>query len=78
MLALKAAALAQLGRADEAAKARDLLLSNYPELTIERHLRHFHWKSKEDLTHYRDGLLKAGVPFNKAFAESRPRGTTDS
>jgi adenylate cyclase len=78
VLALKAAALAQLGRTDEAAKARDLLLSNYPELTIERHLRHFHWKSKEDLTHYRDGLLKAGVPFNKAFAESSPRGTTDS
>ena len=32
----------------------------------------------DDVTRYRDGLLKAGVPFNKAFAESVPRGTTNS
>jgi adenylate cyclase len=41
-------------------------------------LRNFHWKNPADVTHYRDGLLKAGVPFNKAFAESTPRGTRDS
>jgi adenylate cyclase len=78
VLAIRAASLAQLGRGEEAAKAREVLLTNYPELTVERHLRNFHWKNPADLTHYRDGLLKAGIPFNKAFAESTPRGTTDS
>jgi adenylate cyclase len=28
-------------------------------------LRNFHWKLPEDLAHYREGLLKAGVPFGK-------------
>jgi TolB-like protein/class 3 adenylate cyclase/Flp pilus assembly protein TadD len=78
VLAIHAAALAQLGRAEEAGKACETLLSNYPELTVERHLRNFHWKNPDDLIHYRDGLLKAGVPFNRAFAESTPRGTADS
>jgi adenylate cyclase len=78
VLAVRAAALAQLGRSEEASKACDTLLSNYPELTVERHLRNFHWKKPDDITHYRDGLLKAGVPFNKAFAESALKGTTNS
>jgi adenylate cyclase len=67
-----------LGRAEEATKARETLLESYPRLTVERHLANFHWKNPDDVTHYRDGLLKAGLPFNKAFAESVPRDTADS
>ena len=64
-LAIRAAALAQLGRSEEATKAAEVLLSNHPGLTVERHLRHFPWKNPADLAHYRDGLLKAGVPSTK-------------
>lgn len=65
VLAIRAAALAQLERSEEAAQARDVLLGNYPEFTVERHLRHIYWKSAEDLAHYRTGLVKAGVPYGK-------------
>jgi TolB-like protein/class 3 adenylate cyclase/Flp pilus assembly protein TadD len=65
VLAVKAAALARLGRPEEAAQARDVLLSNYPEFTIERNLRNFFWKKPDDLAHYREGLVKAGVPYGK-------------
>ena len=65
VLAVRAAALAQLGRAEEAAKAAQVLLGNFPGLSVERHLRNFRWKSPDDIAHYRDGLLKAGVPFAK-------------
>jgi adenylate cyclase len=63
VLAMRAAALARLGRAEEAAKARDILLAHYPDFTVERHLRNFRWKRPDDVAHYRDGLLKAGVPY---------------
>jgi adenylate cyclase len=63
VLAIRAAALAQLGRSEEAAEAAKVLLSNYPDLTVEQHLRNFHWKNPADVALYRDGLLKAGVPF---------------
>jgi adenylate cyclase len=65
VLALRAAALAQLGRADEAAKATAALLSSFPGLTVERHLRNFRWKTPADTAQYREGLLKAGVPLMK-------------
>jgi adenylate cyclase len=65
VLALRAAALAQLGRTEEAAKAAEVLLSSFPGLTVERHLRNFRWKTPADVVHYRDGLLKAGVPRSK-------------
>lgn len=65
VLAVRTAALAQSGRSDEAAEATRVLLSNYPGLTVERHLRNFHWKNPADIAHYRDGLLKAGVPFGR-------------
>src|SRR5712664_1314661 len=65
VLAVRAAALAQLGRAEEAAKAAEVLLGNFTGLTVERHLRNFRWKTPADIAHYRDGLLKAGVPFSK-------------
>jgi adenylate cyclase len=65
VLAVRAAALAQLGRTEEAAKAAEVLLTNFPGLTVERHLRNFRWKTPADIAHFRDGLLKAGVPFSK-------------
>ncbi|KJC58173.1 adenylate cyclase [Bradyrhizobium sp. LTSPM299] len=64
-LAVRAAALAQLGRTNEAKQAAEALLANYPGLTVERHLRNFHWKNAADIAHYREGLLKAGIPFGK-------------
>jgi adenylate cyclase len=42
-----------------------VLMGNYPTLNVDRHLRNFHWKRPEDLAHYRDGLLNAGVPLGK-------------
>ncbi len=65
VLAVRAAALAQLARTEEAAKATEVLLSSFPGFVVERHLRNFRWKTPADIAHYRDGLLKAGVPFSK-------------
>jgi adenylate cyclase len=65
MLAVRSAALAQLGRAGEAKKAAEVLLSAYPGFTVERHLRNFRWKNAPDIAHYREGLLKAGVPSTR-------------
>ncbi len=39
VLAIRAAALAQSGRNEEAAKATEILPSNFPGLTVERHLK---------------------------------------
>lgn len=78
VLAVRAAALAKLGRAEEAATATEVLLSNYPSLTVERHLRNFHWKIPADIAHYREGLLKAGVPFGKlTLVESSRKRAAD-
>ena len=60
---MRAAALAQLDRTEEAAKAVEVLLASFPGLNVERHLRNFRWKTAADTAHYRDGLLKAGVPL---------------
>jgi adenylate cyclase len=65
VLAVRTAALAQLGRSEEAAKATEVLLNCFPTLTVERHLRNFRWKTPADIAHYRDGLLKAGVPLSR-------------
>jgi adenylate cyclase len=65
VLAVRAAAMAQLGRSEDAGQATDTLLGLYPGLTVERHLRNFRWKLPEDIAHYRAGLLKAGVPPTK-------------
>jgi adenylate cyclase len=78
-LAIRAAALAQLGRSEEAANAVEVLLNNYPTLTVERHLRNFHWKRPDDIAHYHDGLVKAGVPSAKLMlVESAPKLAADS
>jgi len=73
VLAVRAAALAQSGRAEEAAKAREVLLANFPGLTVERHLRNFRWKAPSDIAHYRDGLLKAGVPSTRLTLVETPK-----
>jgi adenylate cyclase len=65
VLAVRAAALAQMARTGEAAQAAEVLLSSFPGLTVERHLRNFRWKNPADIAHYREGLLKAGVPYGK-------------
>jgi adenylate cyclase len=65
VLAIRAATLAEMGQAEEAAKATEVLLTCFPTLTVERHLRNFRWKNPADIAHYRDGLLKAGVPFRE-------------
>ena len=77
-LSIRAAALAQLGRAEEAANATGVLLSNYPTFTVERHLRNFHWKMAADIAHYRDGLIKAGIPFTRlTLVETSPKLAAD-
>ncbi len=65
VLAVRAAALAQLDRTEEAAQAAGVLLNAFPGLTVERHLRNFRWKNPADTAHYREGLLKAGVPLSE-------------
>ena len=45
-----------------------------PDLTVERHLRNFHWKNPADLAHYREGLLKAGVPFGRPLTLVKSAG----
>src|ERR1700716_941931 len=78
VLAVRAAALAQSGRAEEAATAADVLLSSFPGLTVERHLRNFRWKTPADIAHYREGLLKAGVPSTKlTLVGSVPKRTAN-
>ena len=57
--------MAQSERPEEAAKATEVLLGHFPGLTVERHLRNFRWKNPDDIAHYREGLLKAGVPYGK-------------
>src|ERR1700716_4064347 len=79
VLAVRAASLAQLGRTEEAAKAAEVLLTNFPGLTVERPLRNFRWKTPADIAHYREGLLKAGVPSTKlTLIESVPKRTANS
>jgi adenylate cyclase len=41
------------------------LLNAFPGFTVERHLKNFRWKIAADTAHYREGLLKAGVPLSK-------------
>ncbi|HEV3501418.1 MAG TPA: tetratricopeptide repeat protein [Bradyrhizobium sp.] len=79
VFAVRAAALAQLGRTEEAAKASQVLLTSFPGLTVERHLRNFRWKIPADIAHYREGLLKAGVPSTKlTLVESASKRTANS
>jgi adenylate cyclase len=79
VLAVRAATLAQLGRAEETAEATQVLLESYPGITVEKHLRNFHWKELADVAHYREGLLKAGVPSTKLMlVETGAKRTANS
>jgi adenylate cyclase len=62
VLGVRAAALAVLGRRDEASKAAADFMTHAPGLTAERHVRNFRWRNPADIARYRDGLGKAGVP----------------
>jgi adenylate cyclase len=78
-LSVRAAALAQLGRTEEAARAVEALLNNYPGFTVERHLRNLRWKTLADVAHYRDGLLKAGIPSTRlSVVEPLPKLSASS
>jgi len=78
-LAIRAAALAQSGRTAEAVNAAEVLLSNYPGLNVDRYLRNFRWKLPADIAHYRDGLVKAGVPLGQlTIVEHSPALAADS
>jgi adenylate cyclase len=76
--AVRAAALAQLERSEEAAKATEALLKSYPGLTVEKHLRNFRWRQLAEVAHYREGLLKAGVPSTKLTLIETGRRTANS
>src|ERR1700716_518708 len=79
VLAVRAASLAQLGRTEEAAKAAEVLLTNFPGLTVERHLQNFRWKVAADTAHYREGLLKAGVlPHQSTIVDFASKRTANS
>jgi len=79
VLAVRSAALAQSGRTEEAAKAVEVLLGSFPGFTVARHLRNFRWKTPADIAHYRDGLLKAGLPSTKlTLVESGSRRAANS
>ena len=79
VLAVRSAALAQSGRTEEAAKAVEVLLGSFPGFTVARHLRNFRWKTPADIAHYRDGLLKAGLPSTKlTLVESGSRRSANS
>jgi TolB-like protein len=79
VLCVRAAALAQLDRTEEAAKAVEVLMTSFPTLTVERHLKNFRWKTPGDTAHYRDGLLKAGVPLrNLTLVGSGSKRTANS
>jgi adenylate cyclase len=76
VLAVRTAALAQMGRRDDAAQAAEVLQSHFPGLTVERHLRNFRWKIQADIAHYREGLLKAGIPSTRLMlVEMVPKRT---
>ena len=78
-LTIRSAALAQLGRTEEAANAAKVVMSNYPSLTLERYLRNFHWKATADIAHFRDGLVKAGLPYGRlTLVESSPKLAANS
>ncbi|MDU0961172.1 MAG: adenylate cyclase, partial [Bradyrhizobium sp.] len=62
---IQAAALAQLDRTAEAADAVTGFLRAYPWMTVERLISNLRWRNPADIAHYRDGLVKAGIPLTK-------------
>ena len=62
VLGCRAAALAQMGRMDEARAAMTLFQEFVSDVTASRHVRNFRWKLEQDIDHYREGMIKAGMP----------------
>jgi adenylate cyclase len=60
--AFMAAASALMGNNTAAAAHAGEVLSREPAFTIESYLATLHYKRAEDLEHYREGLMKAGLP----------------
>jgi TolB-like protein/class 3 adenylate cyclase len=67
-MAIRVAALAQLGHTEQTREALEVLLDRYPWLTVERLLSNIRWKRPEDIAHYREGLVKAGLPATTVAA----------
>ncbi len=58
----RAAALAQLGRLKEARAALVPFEARFPGTSASSHVRNFGWRLREDVDHYSQGLVKAGLP----------------
>jgi adenylate cyclase len=61
-LGVRTAALGQLEQAEPANLATARFLEVFPGITASRHCRNFRWRNQSDIDHYRDGLIKAGLP----------------
>ena len=61
-LGCRAAALAQSDRLEEARTALVSFEARLPEISASRHVRNFRWRLQEDIDHYAEGLIKAGLP----------------
>ena len=59
---VEAAALAQLGRQEEASAALQDFKRHYPDRTASRLRPNYRWKDPADVEHFLDGLRKAGLP----------------
>jgi adenylate cyclase len=60
--AIGAAALAQLGRAEDADRQMSHVTESWPLASTSLLLRNVQWEHEEDIEHYRQGLEKAGLP----------------
>jgi len=63
-----AAAYAQVGRQEQAQATVQKILDENPESSIELYGRAQPYKNETDLSHYIDGLRKAGIPENPPLA----------
>ena len=59
---VKTAALAQLGRDEEANAALQEFVRHFPDRTVSRLRPNYRWKDPADVEHFLDGLRKAGLP----------------
>lgn len=59
---VKAAALAQLDRWEEASAALHKFMRHFPDGTASRLRTNYRWKDPADIEHLLDGLRKAGLP----------------
>jgi adenylate cyclase len=60
--AIAAASLGQLDRTPEAHHHLQRVIDTRPSASVESFLRNVRWKQPSDVEHYREGLIKAGLP----------------